>query len=240
MKQILLVSAVYFAFAGAALAADAVVTEPTSDLAPAGFVWAGGYVGLHVGYGRGNGNAVDLDDSFFDESIGQTHDVDTEGFVGGVQAGHNWQTGSFVYGLEADIGYLGLDGVNEILDEPDNYGSAKLGLYGDLTARLGFAADRLLIYVKGGVAATRYDVTFGDINDINGTLDGNSSESRSGGRVGYTIGGGVELALSEKWTTKLEYQYFDFGTVGLTDIQGDKAEVDIDAHTIKVGLNYRF
>lgn len=234
MKILVFATATLIAANTAALGAD--VMTSTSN----GFGWAGGYVGVHAGYGSGNANAIDLDEFFFDEGIGQTHDVDTNGFAGGIQAGYNWQKNALVYGLEASFGYLDIDGVNEILDDPDNYGSAKLGLYGDLTARLGFASDRVLIYAKGGVAATRYDVTFGDINDNDGTLDTGSSASLSGSRVGYTLGGGVELALSEKWTTKLEYQYFDFGTVGLTDIQGDMANVDIDAQTIKVGLNYLF
>ncbi|TIM17343.1 MAG: porin family protein, partial [Mesorhizobium sp.] len=63
---------------------------------------------------------------------------------------------------------------------------------------------------------------------------------KSGGRFGYTVGGGVEWAVSDKWTTKLEYQYFDFGKVDLSDLDGDEAKVKIDAHTIKIGLNYKF
>ncbi|WP_352497509.1 hypothetical protein [Mesorhizobium sp. M0030] len=38
----------------------------------------------------------------------------------------------------------------------------------------------------------------------------------------------------------MEYQYFDFGKVRLTDIEGNDAKVKIDAHTIKIGLNYKF
>ncbi|ESZ72976.1 membrane protein [Mesorhizobium sp. L103C119B0] len=234
MKRLLLASTFLISACGATFAADVIETVP------AGFVWSGGYVGINAGYGWGRGDAVDQTDSFFDEELGQTHDVDTDGFLGGVQAGYNWQSGAFVYGVEADLGYLGLDGDRTIVEEPDNFGSAKLGVYGDLTARLGYATDRLLIYAKGGAAATHYKMSYGDTFDFDGVPDPDSSASRSGGRFGYTIGGGVEWAFADKWTTKLEYQYFDFGKVRLTDIEGNDAKVKIDAHTIKIGLNYKF
>lgn len=216
---------------GTAFAGSPSGKSPTYD-------WSGSYAGLHAGYGWGHGDAVDLGDDFFDEGFRQTHDVDTDGFIGGVQVGHNWQSGSFVYGLEADLGYLGVDGKRKIIPDVDNYGSAEFGIYGDLTARFGYALDRALIYAKGGVAATHYDLTYGDLDS--GDLDPDSSASESGVLGGVTIGGGVEWAYNDKWTAKLEYQYFDFGKVTLTDINGDQASVDLDAHTIMLGLNYRF
>ncbi|ESW91525.1 membrane protein [Mesorhizobium sp. LSJC285A00] len=232
MKRLLLASTFLAAACGGTFAADVIET------APAGFVWSGGYVGINAGYGWGRGNAVDPTGDFFEEDAGQTLDVDSHGFLGGVQAGYNWQSGAFVYGVEADLGYLGVKGDNFVVEDPDNFGSTKLGVYGDLTARLGFATDSLLIYAKGGVAATHYKLSYGDLDG--GDIDPDSNASKSGGRVGYTIGGGVEWGFSDKWTTKLEYQYFDFGKVGLTDNDGDKAKVKIDAHTIKIGLNYKF
>lgn len=64
-----------------------------------------------------------------------------------------------------------------------------------------------------------------------------ANDSRSGGRVGYTVGGGVEWAVSDKWSAKLEYQYFDFGPAQLNATCGGSADVDIDAHTVKIGVN---
>jgi len=241
MKTELFAAALLVASSSLAGAADAVTVyepAPSAPIPSPVFNWTGGYIGAHVGYGWGNGDAVDLGDDFFDEDFGQTHDVRTEGFIGGVQVGYNWQSNSIVYGIEANLGYLGLDGENSIVVSPDNYGSVELGVYGDFTARFGFAVDRILLFAKGGVAATRYDLTYGDLSGED--LDDDSSASRSGGSVGYTLGGGVEWAFNDRWSTKLEYQYFNFGTVTLTDIEGDQADVDLDAHTIKVGLNYRF
>lgn len=233
MKHLIIASTFLISACGTTFAADVVTAEP-----PAGFIWSGGYVGINAGYGWGSADAVDLGGNFFQEDAGQTLDVNTDGFLGGVQAGYNWQSGAFVYGVEADLGYLGVRGDNFVVEDPDNFGSTKLGVYGDLTARLGYAADTLLIYAKGGAAATHYKVSYGDLDG--GDIDPDNSASKSGGRFGYTVGGGVEWAISEKWTTKLEYQYFDFGKVGLADIDGDDAKVKIDAHTIKIGLNYRF
>ncbi|WP_155936695.1 outer membrane protein [Mesorhizobium ciceri] len=136
MKRLIIASTFLISACGASFAADAVMTE-----VPAGFNWSGGYVGINAGYGWGSADAVDPSSNFFEEDAGQTFDVSTDGFLGGVQAGYNWQSGAFVYGVEADLGYLGIRGDNFVVESPDNFGSTKLGVYGDLTARLGYAAD---------------------------------------------------------------------------------------------------
>lgn len=220
-------------------AADAVIEEPIAiEITPVA-IWTGGYVGLHAGYGWGGADAVDNGDDFFDEDTGQRHDVDVDGAFGGVQAGYNWQWGSYVLGVEGDLGYLGVDGDKFIVDDPDNFGDVSYGVYGDLTLRAGFAADSWLFYAKGGVAAAQVDLHFGDLLDSGGP-DPDSNGSSDSTEVGYTIGGGVEWAFARNWSTKLEYQYFDFGSVELKDDDGDSADVDLDLHTIKIGLNYRF
>ncbi len=102
--------------------------------------------------------------------------LSSTGFIGGGQAGYNIQSGHFVFGLEGDIGYLGLssnksvsfqqnscsrtynDYPGDTVTYPAEYCfvdakySSSSGLYGDLTGRLGYSHDRILFYAKGGVA----------------------------------------------------------------------------------------
>ena len=108
------------------------------------------------------------------------------GFLGGAQGGYNVQRGHFVFGVEGDIGYLGLsthgadaynpqksdfctaqysktdkedykDARNAMCAVSGKY-SASTDLYGDLTARLGYSTDRTLFYLKGGVAIVDADI----------------------------------------------------------------------------------
>ncbi len=54
-------------------------------------------------------------------------------------------------------------------------------------------------------------------------------------RIGWTAGGGVEASLTEHISAKVEYLFMDFGD---DDIGG--TPVDLQVHTVKGGLNYRF
>jgi outer membrane immunogenic protein len=77
------------------------------------------------------------------------------------------------------------------------------------TGRLGWAWDRWLIYTKGG-AAWVGDNYSADIPIFNEHLE--ASETRTG----WTVGGGIEWAFWENWSAKLEYDFYDFGTRGVT------------------------
>jgi outer membrane immunogenic protein len=144
--------------------------------------WAGLYFGGHAGGVWGNTGVNDtftyVGDPTSNGNIGST------GFIGGAQAGYNFQRGRFVFGPEADIGYLGLSGSKSFFhagdaatckttypgDSSPTYYSADVcnvnskysvsgGLYGDLTGRLGYLLDqRTLFYAKGGAAFLNADV----------------------------------------------------------------------------------
>jgi outer membrane immunogenic protein len=140
-------------------------------------VWPGFYFGGHAGGAWGDTGIHDtftyVGDPTFNGSLSST------GFIGGAQAGYNFQRGHFVFGLEGDLGYLGLsasksasfhegtctghysDGSTvhysgQYCDVDAKY-SVSGGLYGDLTGRLGYAMDRTLFYAKGGFAFLNAD-----------------------------------------------------------------------------------
>jgi len=139
-------------------------------------------------------------------------------FMGGVQVGYDTQfSPNWVFGIEANYSFL---------DTGSNFANRGLG---SVTGRLGYTWGPALLYVKGGYG-------WADSRFTNG-FAGN------GGRDGYTVGGGLEYLFTQNWSGKVEYQYYDFGTVNFISqaplplVTGSFRN---DQHTIKVGLNYRF
>jgi outer membrane immunogenic protein len=138
-------------------------------------------------------------------------------FMGGGQIGYDTQfSPNWVFGIEANYSFL---------DTGSNFANRGLG---SVTGRLGYTWGPALLYVKGGYG-------WADSRFTNG-FAGN------GGRDGYTVGGGLEYLFTQNWSGKVEYQYYDFGTVNFVGpapglVAGSFRN---DQHTIKVGLNYRF
>src|SRR3954469_10972530 len=89
-----------------AVAADlAVKPAPVLKAAPVSPApnWNGWYVGGHVGYLWGK-TTVWEDDVLIEE------DAPTNGFVGGILTGFNWQSGAWVFSLEGDFGWTNAHG----------------------------------------------------------------------------------------------------------------------------------
>ena len=133
---------------------------------------------------------------------GITGNTDPSGFLGGAQIGFNWQTGAFVFGIEGDWSWTNADGS---IASPVAL-TTEHNWYGTATARVGYAVDNWLWYVKGGAAWLDADYTIGGV-------------TFSDTRTGWTVGTGIEWALGPNWSAKLEYNYMDFGkdTVGSAD-----------------------
>ena len=143
-----------------------------------------------------------------------------------------------------------------------NY-STSGGLYGDITGRLGYAVDRVLFYAKGGAAFLNVDIKANYIGQNCSTARNcylhpnapvNASTfnfEQSDTLWGWTAGGGIEYALSQEWSVKVEYQHFDFGSTsfrhdGTFDIPGTpwrstlkgEAEISQTVDAVKVGVNF--
>ena len=196
--------------ATAAMAADPV--DPVHD-------WSGSYVGLFAGYGTGDIDLRDLD-GYNVAPVDGDFEYDADGFIGGVNFGHNWQSGKAVLGLEGEVGYFDYSGSGQFPDyigvrTPfDSRASIDGGVYGGAFLRLGFALDRLLFYGKGGVVGFDADVSFIDPDPIGTTLVAGTSKSEF--LVGYGVGGGLEFAISDNWSFGGEYLFMDFGSISHT------------------------
>ncbi len=200
-------------------------------------LWQGFYAGGHLG---GAWSTVNPAENILLLDSGGSFPVSTfsnSGIFGGVQLGYNVQVGNLLYGIEGDFG--GMDNsANVQYTEPNNTArvlSVKStgGFYGDVTGRGGILIGNALIYAKGGFAFFSGDVRVSDPTD--------GLYQNSGTFTGWTLGGGIEYALSPNWTMKAEYLYFDFDNGNFSCCTGvSRIENSFATNTVKVGFNYIF
>jgi outer membrane immunogenic protein len=250
MKKLLLSATALVALTAAASAADLpsrYAPAPVVAAVPV-FTWTGFYVGAQAGYAWGEdetslffgGAPVDLG--------GLSTDFDSDGFVGGVHAGFNYQMGSFVIGVEGDLEAAGIDGDLTVTSPFFPGASAsvesEINFQGSLRARAGVAFDRALIYVTGGLAFANIENTYSATIPAGfGVLPGTYSESFDDTEWGWTLGAGVEYAFTNNLTARLEYRYTKFEDVENNStalIPGGAAEQDPEFHTVRVGVSYKF
>ncbi|OHV63853.1 hypothetical protein LCM4577_11130 [Mesorhizobium sp. LCM 4577] len=205
--------------ASSAFAADAIVEE-----APV-FSWTGGYLGLQAGYAWGNGHMDQIGGPGF-------VDPDPDGFLGGVYGGYNYQmSNNIVIGAELDIVYTNVDGSGEIFGAPGFpsgfEATEELNWSGAARLRLGYAVDRFLPYIAGGVA-------FGDVK----IRSSEGGPSFSDTFTGWTIGVGLDYAMTDNLLLRGEYRYTDFGSESFGDPVN--ADVDLKTNELRVGIAYKF
>ena len=222
MKRLLLAAVGTLAVAvTSALAADMPPSRPLPPpRAPAYvpfFTWNGFYVGINAGYGFGRSAWTD---TVTKDSTG-SFSVDG-GMVGGT-AGYNMQFGSFVFGLEGDVGWTNFKG-SVTANCPSTCETSGTWL-GTARGRIGYAFDRFLPYFTGG----------GAFGDVKGSLLGTGDFKET--KAGWTVGGGMEYAFAGNWSAKVEYLY-----LGLSQGAVLPASVssNFPSNVVRVGVNYHF
>jgi outer membrane immunogenic protein len=220
-------------YLGRAQAAD-LAAAPTSmtpaapvAYAPQIYSWSGIYVGGQIGEAYSSS-------TWSDPFAPTTNDNFTSwGFLGGAQVGANAQFDRLVIGVEGDFSWLnsnsqGTDSLGEALNTNVQWTSTVAG-------RVGAAFNRLLVYGKGGLALAEDQSSLTD-------LQGNTATD-SFLRTGWMAGAGLEYALDDNWSAKIEYDYLDFGAQSLnftTPIESVTSSGSLDVQELKVGLNFRF
>ena len=211
MKKILLSSVALLGLASGAMAADLPSRRAPAPIIAAVpvFTWTGFYVGVNAGYGWNTNDDFIFNDVRYD--LG-----DDGGFVGGAQAGYNYQIGSFVVGLEGDIQYADFGGDDRFDFDRDGIADDDFNnsdWFGTVRARAGVAFDRALIYATGGFA-------FAD------------------DATGWTVGGGVEYAFTNNLSAKIEGLYVNLD--GNDDDIFPGFDNETDFGVVRAGLNFRF
>lgn len=264
-KHLLASAAILALLTGSAMAADLpVYTEPVAQayIAPAGFSWTGFYVGVDAGYGIGRSDAeadFDIDDDD-PEAEGPLADVAVTvgdwwsgGGLLGLNVGYQYQFGMFVLGAELAAAYTGIDGEDRLTIDvatPGGVFNAEAFLATDVswlaTARLkaGVAIDRGLVYAIGGVAFADVENSIGfDISA--GDTDRSDRWANGDWQTGWTLGAGLQYALTDAWILGVEYQHVFLGnqTVdvdGGEDIGTIPVEFDNDLDIVKASISYKF
>lgn len=255
-------------------------TAPALVAAPPTFTWQGLHMGFNYGYAWEGSRGVGIAGSpLYDTTIlqdwsaasarGATGGVRTglEGFFGGGQIGYDWQTGPVVLGVEADIqggGIAGRGGYNSIVPE-GGAGAAALTMadvrrhlrtFGTVRGRLGYAiTPTILGYVTGGLAYGNASVGTTMIQSLDPSALTSDTARASGSRqlTGWTLGAGAEMAIAPNLSAKLEYLYYDLGSMRTS---GSLTHTDpltgrglgtafttstrFNGSSVRMGLNYRF
>ena len=213
--------------------------------------WSGFYAGTNSGGVVGTGQVSDpLGASIYGDSI-----VSPSSLFG-AQIGYNRQMNKWVWGVEADADWADADARNTCLAYSGDYVSAdcrvRTNALGTIAGRLGYAAGpegRTLLFAKAGGAWTSQSVSV-----TNNSLYAPGVEQTNTTNFtawGWMVGGGVEHALTPRWSVKAEYNYLDFGdtsiaypasTSGYSEairiVPAGTTKISEQEHLFKVGVNY--
>ncbi|MFT3671722.1 outer membrane protein [Aestuariivirga sp.] len=226
MKKLLLALALSTAAllpAASALAADLdVPPPPTEELRQSTYDWTGLYVGAWVG-------ATCIDGTLTDNAGPTDWEMSGCGWKGGALAGYNHQFNNFVLGLEADWGTTGNIATNE---EAGGDFAFSMDHIATFRGRWGVAFDDTLLFATGGVAYAR-----GDLDGINGAA---TPDHIKGDHWGWTVGGGVEHAVTDNLRLRLDYLFTRFKGDDYTKACCDVSVHDFDDHEVRLGAIWAF
>ena len=239
--------------ASSALAAD-LPPPPPAPRAPAAYVpapppynWTGFYLGPNIGWGW---NTVSVSDQF---GFNYNNSSNQGQFAGGGQVGFNYQFwGGVVAGIEADFDWLpnsNNTGNGTIVGAPATLPGNVLTVTGnnrwltDVTGRLGYGWDRVLVYGKGGWAWVGSNG-----NTVTNTTTGAAVTSGSTSNDGWVAGAGLEWAFLGNWSARLEYDYIKLNNTSFTVPGGTAGFLVNDTfnvsnrsiNIVSLGLNYKF
>jgi len=238
VKKILLTTTALIALGIAPAAAADLAARPYTKAPPIAAVydWSGFYIGANGGWGTSHNcwtNTALIGIPLTPASEG-CHDADG-GTVGG-QVGYRWQAGSWVFGLEAQGNWADFRGSNVSLLLAPLANRSKIDAFGLFTGQVGYAANNVLYYVKGGAAVTD--------NRYEGILAGTVIDRAEQTRWGATVGAGVEYAFAPNWSFGVEYNHLFMGTENYAfnvlgvNLRNDDIKQDADIVTARI--NYRF
>jgi outer membrane immunogenic protein len=263
MKRILLLVLASTALASHASAAD---VAPYSPAMPA-FNWSGVYGGGNIGYGWSGFDGSSADISYVDDAgtpapgddVSYVYpgfgDIDSDGVVGGLYGGANFEFGGVMFGLDADYTWGGVSGdvstgdilINGAPSGRFGEGSLDVDWLAHVRGRLGYGFDRFMVFAAGGlaVAGLNSDTSFSELPS--GDLTRSSGDDSV---TGWTIGGGIEWAATDNLIVRAEYLYDRFDNVNLggytindpvnegpisTSIDGD-----LSVNIVRVGVSWKF
>ncbi|WP_416355130.1 outer membrane protein [Aureimonas phyllosphaerae] len=260
------------ALASPAFAADVVYEEPAAPMAVMAPVanWTGLYLGIQGGgaFNPDNGDNLSIvpnfggaGAAFLTNAFGNNFSSEFESsFIGGAHIGYDYQIDRFVVGALVDINALDIAQRSSAFSNTPAFYTAERSLDYLATGRLraGYlVTDMALLYATGGVAYGEIDYGF-STNSPAVTAAFPAVINSDEDDWGYSVGGGMEVKVTQNISFGAEYLYTNLGDGGSSTIlnggpfDGSGAAVipgqftdfrssgDFDFHTITAKLSYRF
>jgi outer membrane immunogenic protein len=243
---------------GAASAADMAQRYTKAPATASIYNWTGFYIGADVGGAWGpdiSETTIDTNGGGFDpNTFGRGS---TSAVIGGLYAGYNWQWNSpLVLGVEADISATSLKNSNSLspaiaggapIPATTMSASENVKWLASARGRIGYAADKVLLYVTGGAAWTSVDYK-GSLAALGGET---AAVSFNRTKTGWVAGGGVEWAFMPNVSLRAEYLYYGFDGAAATGFflpapcHGCTGPVNFswssgDVQSARVGIAYKF
>ena len=204
---------------GSALASDLPTKAPVykAPIVAPPYNWSGFYVGANFGGGWSNGS-LNIPGNNLYGGLSE--------FIGGVQAGYNFQAGHFLFGVEGEFDGAGFS--HPVLPTP-TLGFVDQHWIGTVAGRIGLVNDRWLVFAKLGGGWVNSNATL----NLPGTVWNGSSTSS-----GWLAGAGIEYGFKSHWTVKLEYDYLGLSNWNSPTVPS--VALNRDLQMVKAGINYKF
>jgi outer membrane immunogenic protein len=216
----------------AALAGLMIAIGSPAQAGDRAFNWTGLYIGVDAGYLSGDA------DYALAPGTGYASNPKPSGFVGGGHIGYRWQSPSkLVLGVELDA--WGADASDaDNLTGVTNLAPVKVNWGGSVRGVAGMAFERSLLYATGGWAW----IDFEGCTTSSGGGPCAPNTNFSDTRTGWTVGGGYAYAFTPSLSARVEYLYADYGkgTYTTTGVTGNTTSIDLQTHTVRGGLSWKF
>ena len=200
------------------------ISAKAADVDPAPVVeeahdWRGSYFGIQGGGVFGSDSTISAPAA---NPVAFANGTNLNGGHGGIFGGYNFQSGNVVFGIDNDFSFTSSEtGFGGAI-------TADLRTLSSVRGRVGYAFDRVLPYVTGGLA----------YGNVRVSEAGGGSDSQF--QFGWTAGAGVEAALTDYVSARVQYTYSDLGSDEFFSGTISAADIDLGGiHTIRAGISIK-
>lgn len=226
--------------AGVASAAD--MPLKAASLAAPVYNWTGCYIGGNAGGAWTRVDTSRVSQDTIGPAFANYGREDDRGFIGGGQAGCDFQTTNLVFGIQGTFDFGGVKGSHALADFPNFSETNDLSAVYTATGRMGYLyTPSFLGYVKVGMAW---------MQNKNQVLQpgGGLVESAKYTLPGMTAGIGAEWMFAPNWSVFAEWNYLwiedtsgqHFNAAAGLLTSGEVLSVKQTVQTVLVGVNYKF
>lgn len=208
--------------------------------------WRGLYLGGHLGGAWGHSNWSDPYAAMpafpgYTNAAGFGDTIHSTGPIGDLDLHYLWQHNRLVYGLGTTLGAADMRGENTLFSGIGGVnGQGVTQYYLSFVGKLGTTYDRSLFYLNLGPAlvGTQYQI------NANTSAASLGEEDEFASQWGLLIGGGIDYAIDDKWTTNIEYNYIRLPDAtlsypGLATINEHTYSVSQTMNAVTLGINYK-